>query len=337
MGTPVRLAVVMDPIDHIKYAKDTTLALLLAAQARGWTLSYLEQGDLRLRDGVAEGRCRTLTVRADPASWFTLGEPAVQRLGDFDVLLMRKDPPFDIEFIYTTYILERAELAGALVVNRPRGLRDMNEKVFTAWFPHCCAPTLVTRDIAEMAAFAAAHGKIVVKPLHGMGGHSIFVVEPGDRNARVVFETLTQDGRRFAIVQRYLPDIVSGGDSRVLLVDGEPVPYALARIPAADDHRGNLAAGARGVARALTERDRWLAAQIGPALREAGMLFVGLDVIGGYVTEINVTSPTGVREIEQQFSIDIGSMLIDAIERRLDRRESATGRVRTPPAGILPA
>ena len=323
MGTPVKLAVVMDPIGLIKYAKDTTLALLLAAQARGWSLHYLEQADLRLRDGVAEARVRALTVHADPQHWYDLGEPAVQALGKFDVILMRKDPPFDTEYIYTSYILERAEQAGALVVNRPRGLRDMNEKVYTAWFPQCCAPTLVTRDMLEMAAFVAEHGKIVVKPLHGMGGHSIFVLEPGDKNARVVFETLTEEGRRFAIVQKYLPDIVVGGDSRVLLVDGEPVPYALARIPLAGDNRGNLAAGATGIGRPLGERDRWLAGQIGPALREAGMLFVGLDVIGGYVTEINVTSPTGVRELEKQFHIDIAGMLIDAIARRLARAAAA--------------
>jgi glutathione synthase len=323
MGTPVRLAVVMDPIGLIKYAKDTTLALLLAAQARGWSLHYLEQADMRLRDGVAEARVRPLKVYADPQHWYDLGEPAVQALGAFDVILMRKDPPFDTEYIYTSYLLERAEQAGALVVNRARGLRDMNEKVYTAWFPQCCAPTLVTRDMLEMAAFAAEHGKIVVKPLHGMGGHSIFVLEPGDKNARVVFETLTDEGRRFAIVQKYLPDIVVGGDSRVLLVDGEPVPYALARIPLAGDNRGNLAAGATGVGRPLNERDRWLAAQIGPALREAGMLFVGLDVIGGYVTEINVTSPTGVRELEKQFHIDIAGLLIDAITRRLTRVTAA--------------
>ncbi|MGH8206071.1 MAG: glutathione synthase, partial [Steroidobacteraceae bacterium] len=267
----------------------------------------------------AEGRAQALTVRADAQGWFTLEAPEIVPLGGFDVVLMRKDPPFDAEYIYTTYILERAELAGALVVNRPRGLRDINEKVYTAWFPQCCAPTLLTRDMAEMAAFAAAHGKIVVKPLHGMGGHSIFVLEPGDKNSRVVFETLTEGGRRFAIVQKYLPDIVTGGDARVLLVDGEPVPYALARIPPAGDNRGNLAAGATGVGRPLNERDRWLAGQIGPALREAGMLFVGLDVIGGYVTEINVTSPTGVRELEKQFHLDIAGMLIDAIERRLQR------------------
>jgi glutathione synthase len=320
MGSTVRLAVVMDPIEHIKFAKDTTLAMLLAARARGWALSYLTPGDLRLRDGVAEGSVRPLSVRADAQLWHTLGPASVQPLGGFDVILMRKDPPFDIEFVYLTYILERAESAGALVVNRARGLRDMNEKVYTAWFPQCCAPTLVTRDMLEMAAFARAHGKIVVKPLHSMGGHSIFVLEPGDKNSSVVFETLTEEGSRFAMVQKYLPDIVVGGDARVLLIDGEPVPYALARIPAAHDHRGNLAAGATGVGRPLNERDQWLCQQIGPALREAGVLFAGLDVIGGYVTEINVTSPTGVRELDRQFNLDIGGMLMSAIERRLSTR-----------------
>ena len=320
MRPKLRLAVVMDPMAKIKFAKDTTLGMLLAAQARGWSLHYLEQADLRLRDGVAEGSVRALTVRADPADWYTLGEPRVEPLGAFDAILMRKDPPFDMEFIYTTYILERAELAGALVVNRARGLRDMNEKVYTAWFPQCCAPTLVTRDIGEMVAFASQHGTIVCKPLHGMGGRSIFVLAPGDKNSRVVFENLTQDGAHFAIVQKYLPEIVQGGDARVLLIDGEPLPYALARIPAATDHRGNLAAGAHGVGRELTQRDRWLCEQVGPVLREAGMLFVGLDVIGGYVTEINVTSPTGARELQLQFQLDIGGMLMSAIERALARR-----------------
>jgi glutathione synthase len=315
MGTKLRLAVVMDPIAKIKFAKDTTLGMLLAAQARGWPLHYLEQANLRLRDGVAEGSVRALTVRADPADWYTLGEPKVEPLGAFDAILMRKDPPFDMEFIYTTYILERAELAGALVVNRPRGLRDMNEKVYTAWFPQCCAPTLVTRDMNEMAAFASQHGKIVCKPLDGMGGRSIFVLDSGDKNSRVVFENLTQDGSHFAIVQKYLPEIVQGGDARVLLVDGEPVPYALARIPSATDHRGNLAAGAQGVGRPLDDRDRWLCQQIGPAMRAAGMLFVGLDVIGGFVTEINVTSPTGARELDKQFHLDVGDLLMAAIER----------------------
>jgi len=317
MTTSKRLAVVMDPIGAISYAKDSTLAMLLAAQARGFELAYLEQRDLLLRDGVALGRLRALTVRADAASWFALGEPSLAPLASVDCVLMRKDPPFDTEYIYTSYILERAEAAGVLVVNRPQGLRDMNEKVYTAAFPQCCAPTLVTRDMGEMAAFLREHGKIVVKPLHTMGGRSIFVLSLGDPNARVVFETLTEYGEHFAIAQRYLPEIAQTGDARVLLVDGEPVPYALARMPSGEDHRGNLAAGARGVARPLNERDRWLAGQIGPTLAARGMLFVGLDVIGGFVTEINVTSPTGIREIDKQCGTSIGDQLIAAIERRL--------------------
>jgi glutathione synthase len=326
MNKPKRLLVVMDPIDHIKYQKDTSLALLLAAHVHGYELHYAELPDLRLRDGVAEARTRALEVRADPQDWHTLGDPVVSAMGNFDVILMRKDPPFDTEYIYASYILERAELAGALVVNRPRGLRDMNEKVYTAWFPQCCAPTLVTRDMAEMAAFAATHGTIVCKPLHGMGGRSIFVLPPGDKNSAVVFETLTDYGQRFAIVQKYLPEIAVSGDARVLLVDGEPLPYALARIPAAHDNRGNLAAGARAVARELSVRERWLAGEIGPALREAGMLFVGLDVIGGFVTEINVTSPTGVRELRSQFGVDAAEALLQAIDRRLAARTAAPAR-----------
>ncbi|MEY2853768.1 MAG: hypothetical protein RL030_900 [Pseudomonadota bacterium] len=312
-----RLAVVMDPIGDIKYAKDTTLAMLIAAQKRGFELLYLTQPDLYLRDGVARGRARPLQVEANPVNWFTLGEPRDLALGDVDALLMRKDPPFDMEFIYTTYILERAEEAGCLVVNRPQGLRDMNEKVYTAWFPDCCAPTLITRDMEAMGAFATEHGRIVVKPLDGMGGRSIFVVDPSDKNMRVVFETLTGYGSRFAIVQRYLPEIVTGGDARVLLIDGKPAPFALARMPSATDNRGNLAAGATGVVRPLNDRDRELAARIGPALAARGMLFVGLDVIGGYVTEINVTSPTGVREIDKQAGTDLAGTFIDAVGSRL--------------------
>ncbi len=318
--TPKRLGVVMDPIGAINYLKDSTLAMLLAAQARGFALSYLEQRDLSLRDGVALGRMRPLTVRANPADWFTLGAATVEPLSALSCLLMRKDPPFDTEYIYSTYILERAEDTGVLLVNRPQGLRDMNEKVYTAWFPQCCAPTLITRDMADMAAFLAEHGKVVVKPLHGMGGSSIFVLEKADLNARVVFETLTDYGRRFAITQRYLPEIAQTGDARVLVVDGEPVPYALARMPSADDHRGNLAAGAKGVGRPLNDRDRWLAGEIGPTLAKRGMLFVGLDVIGGFVTEINVTSPTGIRELDKQFGTDIGELLMAAVERRLQGR-----------------
>jgi glutathione synthase len=208
---------------------------------------------------------------------------------------------------------------GALVVNRPQGLRDMNEKVFTAWFPQCCAPTLITRDMGDMHAFLHQHKHIVCKPLFGMGGKSIFVIPEGDKNANVIFENMTEYGTRFAIVQKYIPDIVATGDSRVLVIDGEPVPYALARIPSPTDNRGNLAAGAKGVGRPLNERDRWLVGQIGPALRDRGMLFVGLDVIGGFVTEINVTSPTGIRELDKQFHIDVASMLMDAIGKRLER------------------
>jgi glutathione synthase len=306
----------MDPIEDIKPAKDTTLAMMLAAQRRGWTLAYFELGHLWLRDGEALGRAHPLEVRDDPRDWFTRGEPGTVRLGDFDAILMRKDPPFDTEYVYSTYILERAELAGALVVNRPQGLRDMNEKVYTAWFPECCAPTLITRDMADMHAFLREHGRIVCKPLYGMGGRSIFVLEAGDKNASVVFETLTDYGSCYAITQRYIPDIATTGDARVILVDGEPVPYALARIPSPADNRGNLAAGAKGVGRPLDERDRWLAGRIGPVLRERGMLFVGLDVIGGFVTEINVTSPTGVRELDRQFGLDVADRLMDAIAAR---------------------
>jgi glutathione synthase len=314
------MAVVMDPIQGINYAKDSTLAMLLAARKRGHELWYLTQPDLYLRDGMARGRGRPLEVRADPRDWFSLGEVHDAPLHEFDVILMRKDPPFDMEFIYTTYILERAELAGALVVNRPAGLRDMNEKVYTAWFPEFCAPTLVTRDMQSMGEFAREFDRVVVKPLHGMGGRSIFVVDRNDKNLNVVFETLTNYGTNFAIVQKYLPEIVTGGDSRVLVIDGEPAPFALARMPSATDNRGNLAAGATGVARPLNDRDRELAAVIGPALAARGMLFVGLDVIGGCITEINVTSPTGVREIDKQFGTDIAALLIHAIDRRLAAR-----------------
>jgi glutathione synthase len=315
-----RVIVVMDPIASIKPAKDTTLAMMLSAQRHGWELWYAEQRDLWLSDGVAFGRLRPVQVRDDLQDWFTFGDVQIAKLADFDVLLMRKDPPFDMEYIYTTYILERAELHGLLVLNRPQGLRDMNEKVFTAWFAQCCAPTHITRDMPDMHAFLHEHLRIVCKPLDGMGGKSIFVVDRGDKNANVIFETLTQYGTRYAIVQKYLPEIVATGDSRILVIDGEPAPYALARIPSAQDNRGNLAAGARGEGRELNDRDRWLVGQIGPTLRERGMLFVGLDVIGGFVTEINVTSPTGVRELDKQFKTDIAGLFMDAIAKRLAGR-----------------
>src|SRR5271165_1495062 len=318
MSSRARLVVVMDPIASIKPAKDTTLGLLLAAQARGWQLFYAEQKDLWLRDGIAWGRLAALQVFDDLGKWFVRGERQSAKLGEFDVILMRKDPPFDTEYVYSTYILDRARDQGALVCNRPQGLRDMNEKVYTAWFPECCAPTLITRDMHDMGEFLDEQGKAVCKPLHGMGGRSIFVLERSDKNRNVVFETLTDYGRRYAIVQRYLPQIVTGGDCRVILIDGAPVPFALQRIPDAADHRGNLAAGARAESRPLNDRDRWLCSIIGPKLRAAGMIFVGLDIIGDYVTEINVTSPTGIRELNKSRGVDIGALLVDAIASTLD-------------------
>jgi len=318
MSSRVRLVVVMDPIETINPAKDSTLAILLAAQARGWEIYYAEQQDLYLRDGVAWATLAPLEVVDDLRTWFTRGTAVAAKLGDFDAVLMRKDPPFDMEYIYSTYILDRAQEQGAKVFNRPQGLRDMNEKVYTAWFSECCAPTLVTRNMRDMGAFLREHGKAVCKPLDGMGGRSIFVLEEGDKNRNVVFETLTDYGRKYAIVQRYLPEIVTAGDCRVILVDGEPVPFALQRMPAAEDNRGNLAAGARAESRPLNDRDRWLCSIIGPKLKAAGMIFVGLDVIGDYVTEINVTSPTGIRELNKKHGVDIGGMLVTAIQRNLD-------------------
>jgi glutathione synthase len=272
MPTRPRIAVLMDPLETIKPAKDSTIAMLKAATQRGCEVLAFGQGDLWVRDGRAAARLTPIEVVGDGKAWYRTGEPAVRELGAGDAILMRKDPPFDMEYICSTYLLERAEQAGALVVNRPQGLRDMNEKAYTAWFPACCAPTLISRDMAAMETFLDEHREAVFKPLDGMGGRSIFVVARGDRNVRVVLETLTDYGRRYAIAQRYLPEIATGGDARILLVDGEPVPHALVRMPASGDHRGNLAAGARAESRALTERDRWLAAQIGPVMRERGML-----------------------------------------------------------------
>ena len=315
----LQIAVVMDPIEDIKPAKDTTLAMMLAAQRRGWQLSYLEFGHLWLRDGVAFGRAHPLEVRDDARDWFTRGEPVVKPLGEFDAILMRKDPPFDTEYIYTTYILERAAEEGALVLNRPAALRDINEKAFTAWFPQCCPDTLITRSMAEMRSFMAEHEAIVVKPLHGMGGRSIFVVRRGDLNANVIFETLTADETRHAMAQRYIPEIRQG-DKRILLVDGEAPAQVLARVPAADDNRGNLVMGAAPEVRPLTERDRWIVAQVGPVLRERGVLFAGIDVIGDYLTEVNVTSPTGIRELKKYGKVDLAARFLDVVVERLAAR-----------------
>ncbi|MDX1500149.1 MAG: glutathione synthase [Woeseiaceae bacterium] len=312
----LRTGIVMDPIESITTYKDSSFAMLLEAQRRGAEIHYFLQSDLRLLGGRAIGRSRRLAVTDSKTGWFELGEETTVELGDLDVILMRKDPPFDMEYVYTTYILERAEGAGALVVNRPRALRDMNEKAYTAWFPEFTPLTLITRSIPEMRAFFREHGRIVVKPLEGMGGKSVFVVNEGDKNANVIFETLTDFGRRFAMAQVFVPEI-DAGDKRILLVDGEPVPCALARIPAADDNRGNLVMGAKGVGQPLSDADRRICAAVGPVLRDAGVIFAGIDVIGDYLTEVNVTSPTGIRELDQQFDLNIAGLMFDAIDGAL--------------------
>ncbi len=315
----IRLGVVMDPIAGIKPRKDSSLAMLLAAQRRGWALRYLELGDLYLRDGQAFGRLRDLEVRDDPERWFALGAEETRPLAGLDVVLMRKDPPFDMEYIYATYLLELAEAAGCLVVNAPRALRDANEKLFTAWFPHCCPPSLVTRSRHRLMEFLEHQGDIILKPLDGMGGASIFRVQKCDPNTNVIIETLTQHGHRYTMAQRFLPEIADG-DKRILLIDGEPIPYALARVPAPGETRGNLAVGGSSHGLPLGPRDRWICSQVGEALRAKGLVFVGLDVIGDYLTEINVTSPTCIRELDALYGLDIAATLMEAIERRLARR-----------------
>ena len=317
--SPRLLGVVMDPIESINPKKDSTLAMLLAAERRGYDLVYFTQKGLEVRDGAPLGHGVRLTVRDDGERWFEMGRPWIGGLEKLDVLLMRKDPPFDMEYIYTTYILELAEIRGLLVVNKPASLRDINEKAYTSWFPQCTPPSLVTRSRTALIEFLKEHNKVVLKPFDGMGGRSIFVVTAGDLNTNVIIETLTEHGERFTLAQRYIPEIVDG-DKRVLLIDGEPIEYALARIPAPGESRGNHVMGARGEGRPLTERDRWLAAQVGPTLSAKGVLFAGLDVIGDYLTEINVTSPTGIPELDRQFGIDIAAKLIDAIDRKLAAR-----------------
>lgn len=313
----IRLGIVMDPIAQIKTAKDSSFAMLLAAQARGWELFYMEMGDLLLHDGRAYGQMRSLRVRDAAADWFTLEEMRTTvPLRELDVILMRKDPPFDLEYITATYLLERAEDEGVLIVNKPQSLRDANEKVFTAWFPQCSPPTLVARRADLLRAFWREHGDIILKPLDGMGGASIFRVRRGDPNFSVIVETLTEHARRYIMAQRFIPEI-SQGDKRILLVDGEPVPYALARIPPAGETRGNLAAGGRGEGVALSERDRWICAQVGPVLKEKGLIFAGLDVIGDYLTEINVTSPTCIRELDKLYHLDIAGDLMEAVAASL--------------------
>ena len=310
------LGVIMDPIGSIKPYKDTTLALMLAAQKRGWSVHYFEMRDIWLRDGAALGRARPLKVFDDNKRWFELGDPEETRLGELDAILMRKDPPFDLEYISATYILERAETQGARVFNKPASLRDCNEKAFTAWFAQCAPPTLIARDETQLRAFHAEHGDVIYKPLDGMGGMGVFRVDSSGLNLGAVIEELTQQGTRAIVAQKYLPQI-KDGDKRILIVDGEPIPYCLARVPKPGETRGNLAAGGTGRAQPLSERDGWIAAQLGPELKKRGLLFAGLDVIGDYLTEINVTSPTCAREIDAVYKQDIGGQVIAAIEKRL--------------------
>ena len=314
----VRLGVVMDPIKSINVKKDTTLAMLLAAQARGWRIHYMLQPDLYLGEHGCRSKARELSVRDDPADWFTLGDAEDIAMSELDVVLMRKDPPFDMDYIYTTYLLEHARAAGVLVVNEPRSLRDYNEKMAATLFPQCCAPFLVSANQELLREFHAKYGDAVYKPLDGMGGANVFRAREDDPNLSVIIETLTDHGRRQIMAQQFIPEIASG-DKRILLIDGKPVPHALARVPAAGETRGNLAAGGTGICRELSERDRWICDQVGPGLAERGLLLVGLDVIGDYLTEINVTSPTCMREIQAGSGLDIAGDLMDCILGKLNQ------------------
>ena len=306
----------MDPIASINFEKDTTLALLLAAQKHGYEIFYMEQADLYLDNSEPYAKMGRLKVYDHPQKWFDLEKSSPQHLSQLDVILMRKDPPFDSEFIYSTYILEAAERLGTLIVNRPQSLRDCNEKVFATHFPQCTPPLIVSRDQALLSAFLEDHEEVVYKPLDGMGGTSIFRVKRGDQNLNVILETLTADGKNTIMAQKYLPEITSG-DKRILVVDGVVIPYCLARIPPKGEFRGNLAVGGTGLVKPLSERDLWIAEQVSPVLKEKGLIFVGLDVIGDYLTEINVTSPTCVREIDKLHNTAIGETLMEAIEVRL--------------------
>lgn len=312
----------MDPIASIHPEKDTSLAFMLEAQLRGWKIVYMEMADLFLRDGRAEARMRYVKVFNDLNKWFEFTGEEYGALGDLDVILMRKDPPFDIEFIIATYILERAEAEGAVVVNNPRSLRDANEKIFTAWFPQCCPPSLLTRSVTAVQTFLETHGKIVVKPTDKMGGKSVYVIAKGDPNTNVILDEITGSGQRYIQAQKYIPEIETLGDKRIILIDGIPVDYGIARIPSEGDHRGNLAAGAKAKGFELTERDRWICNQIGPTLKERGLLFTGIDVIGDFLTEINVTSPTCIREIDKIYHTNIAAMFFDALQNILQEKQS---------------
>ena len=312
----VKLGVVMDPPSAIHYKKDSTLAMLWEAKRRGWEIFYIEQKDLFLKDHEVFAEAKKIDVFKDPLKWFEVIDEKRIALSELNVILMRKDPPFDMEYIYTTYLLEHAEKNGAFILNKPQSLRDANEKLLTTWFPDCCPPTLVTRDMQLMQQFLKEQKDIVCKPLDAMGGAMVFRLCFPDENASVVFETLTQYGTKMAMAQRYIPEIKQG-DKRILMINGEPVPHALARIPLEGELRGNLAAGGRGIAEPLTKRDYFICQKVGPLLREKGLYFVGLDVIGDYLTEINVTSPTCIRELDEQVGLTISEQLFDVIEQYL--------------------
>ena len=306
----------MDPIEAIKPWKDSSLAMMLEAQARGWQIFYFQLGDIFLDNGIAMGQFKMLTLYDDNEHWFDYGDAGRCRLSELDAILMRKDPPFDLEYIYCTYILEQAEESGVLVVNKPASLRDCNEKLFTRVFPQCCVDTLVSRNPEILRGFIEQYQDIIIKPLDGMGGQSIFRVQAGDPNTNAIIEAVSKHGQSQTMVQRYIPEI-RDGDKRILLVDGVAIPYALARLPAAGENRGNIAAGASTRGQPLSERDQWLGEQIGAELRRRGLLFVGIDVIGDYITEINVTSPTCIRELDSEFNINIGADLFECIEQHL--------------------
>lgn len=312
----VAVGVVMDPIQSINPKKDSTLAMLIAAQAKDWTLSYMEQADLFIRDGEVWVRRKELSVKDDLEDWYSLGKESIVPASDFDVILMRIDPPFDMEFIYTTYLLERVESSGTLIVNRPGSIRDCNEKLFATQFPQCCPPHIVSKDMTLLKEFYQEQHDVVFKPLDGMGGSSVFRVKHDDPNVNVILEILTGHGARQIMGQKYIPEIVEG-DTRILLIDGKPIPFGLARIPQKGESRGNLAAGGKGVGRELVERDLWICEQLGPALSQKGLLFVGIDVIGEYLTEINVTCPTCIRELDREFDLDIAGQLMECIAGRL--------------------
>jgi len=315
----IRLGVVMDPIQSLHFDKDSTLAMLWEAQDRGYELYYFEQIDLFSRDGVPYGMARKLNVNRDSSNWFTLQAPAEMPLGVLHVILMRKDPPFNEEYIYTTYLLEQAENQGVLVVNRPQSLRDCNEKFFATHFPQCSPPTVVTQSIEQLQAFWRKHTEIVCKPLNNMGGKLVFRLDQHDKNANAIFDLLTQNQTVYAVAQKFIPDI-KAGDKRILLIDGEAIPHVLARIPQEGEWRGNLALGAKGIVQPLTARDKFICDQIGPELKKRGLYFVGIDVIGDYLTEINVTSPTGIRQIDAGAKINVSATLMDFIHKELSLR-----------------